>query len=74
MTDPKTEIQEAKPPRCPHCGADMPRVNQFSWAGSTWLILAVYCESCLTLLKMSIIPLAVADPDSPQGSRIAKPS
>ncbi len=72
MTDPKAEIQEAKPPKCPHCGADMPTVNQFSWAGSTWLILAVYCETCLVLLKMAIVPLMQQEAQEPP--RIAKPS
>jgi hypothetical protein len=72
MANENSEIQPAPPPKCPHCGADMPRVNQFSWAGSSWLILAVYCEACLTLLKMAIVP--TLPPDANEPPRIARPS
>lgn len=75
MSQLNSEIPEVKPPKCPHCKADMPRVNQYSWGGSAgWLILAVYCESCSVLLKMAIVPVMQQSPDDPGESRIARVS
>lgn len=78
MPKPKgSAIPEVKPPKCPHCQAELTAIEKFNWASPTWVILCVMCPACRVALAFQFLPVQVAaapDPDDlPPGGRIHIP-
>lgn len=75
--EPKNNIPFPKPPRCPHCSADLPGLGLYNWMVSQQAqILGVHCtnEDCLKVLHLQVVQIMVMPDDGDEPKRIQMPS